>query len=112
MTAPEDQAWADLGVLIGIVVAEVRQDKATIASQVEQLTAAAELIAELQGQLEGAEAEKAAAVAQGIADALAVDTAADTERTLAAIERLAEAAPVTVPDVPTPDPGEPAEPTE
>ena len=111
MTAPEDQAWADLGVLIGIVVAEVRQDRDTITNLTDALTQAQDLITQLQGQLEGATADKAEAVATAVADALAVDAAGDTQRTLDAVEKLKAAAPVEVPEVPTPEPGTPAEPT-
>ena len=99
MTSMESQYSDQLGALIGVVVAEVVSLRDGIAQKDAALQAAQE-------QLSNVDAD----TAQKISDALAADSAADADRTKAWLDQLASAAPVTVPDVPVPDPGQPAEP--
>ena len=99
MTSMEDQAWGQLGALIGVVVAEVASLKDGIAQKDAALQAA-------QTALAGADA----AAEQKVADALAADSAADVDRVNSYLGQLSSAAPVDVPEVPVPDPGTPADP--
>lgn len=65
--------------------------------------------ASLKGQLDAAIADKDAAVAAGITSALNDDSAADASRLEGLIAEFESVLPATVPDVPVPDPGQPAE---
>lgn len=88
-----------LGALIGVVVAEVLSLRDGIRQKDAALQAA-----------QGALADADENTRQQIADALAADAQADAERTKSWLDQLAQAVPQDVPDVPVPDPGQPAEP--
>jgi hypothetical protein len=105
MTTAEDTAWAQLGALIGVVVAEVQSLKDGIAQKDAALQDAL-------AALQAAQADNTAEVEQAVSDALAADSAGDTTRTLDYLQQLSAAAPVDVPVVPVPEPGEPATPPE
>lgn len=99
MTSVESQAWDQLGALIAVVVAEVQSLREGIAQKDAALQAAQEALANADANTQ-----------QQVADALAADSAADVDRVLAYTDQLKAAAPVEVPEVPVPDPGQPAEP--
>lgn len=105
MTTAEETAWAQLGALIGVVIAEVTSLRDGIAQKDAALVAAQEA-------LEQERADRDATVAQQVADAIGADSASDTARTLDYLSQLSAAAPVEVPEVPVPAPGEPATPPE
>lgn len=88
MTSAEDQAYARAAEVVGLIKAE---------------------FASLKAQVDAAVADKDAAVQAGVASALADDAAADTERLSGLIGELESVLPVAVPQVPVPDPGQPAE---
>lgn len=65
--------------------------------------------ASLHAQLDAAIEDKDAAIAAGVESALGQDSAADAERIKGLLDELATVLPGDVPDVPVPDPGQPAE---
>lgn len=85
VSSAEDAAYARAGELVGLIKAE---------------------FASLKGQLDAALADKDAAVAAALND----DSAADAERVSGLISELESVLPAEVPEVPVPDPGQPAEP--
>ena len=109
MTSVEDAAYAQLGTLIGVVVAEVESLRAGVAAKDQALADASALIESLRGQLADAQADQAAQVQAAVDQALALDSQADAARVTGYTDQLRAALPaVEVPDVPVPDPGVPA----
>lgn len=100
MAVVEDQAWNEVGRLIGLIVAEQASLREGLAQKDAALRAAL-------AELESADADAAAQVQEAV-DA---DSAADAERLTGLIDQLKAALPaqVEVPDVPVPPVGEPAE---
>jgi hypothetical protein len=103
MTSAEQAVNEKLGVLIGVVVAEVASLRAGVADKDAALQAAL-------AQLQALEDSEAADVARQVQAALDTDSAADTVRVQGYLDQLSQAVPADVPDVPVPDPGQPAEP--
>lgn len=111
MAQIEDEAYSQLGTLIGVVVAEVASLRDGVAQKDQALADAKALIDSQAGQLAGAEADKAAAVSAAVSAALDADSQADAARVEQYVDQLKAAVPdADVPDVPVPDPGQPAEP--
>lgn len=117
MSSLEAQANEQLGLVIGLAIAELTslregnkiKDQALVDANatIESLKATIEAQS---GQLAQAEADKIAAVQQAVADALATDSDADAQRALGYVDQLNSALPqVVVPDVPVSEPGVPAE---
>jgi hypothetical protein len=111
MTDVENEAFGQLGTLIGVVVAEVTSLRESDVAKTQALVNAAATIESLQSLLQGAEADKAQAVLDAVNAAAALDSQADTTRVLSYVDQLKAAVPATqtVPDVPVPPAGEPAE---
>lgn len=87
MEQNEQARWEEAARVAGLIVAEVRS---------------------LRPQLEAAIADKQAAVDAGVASALGEEAQRDIARLDELTALLSGALPVPVPEVPTPDPGEPA----
>lgn len=98
MTSVEQQTWDQLGRLVGVVIAEVKSLRETVAAKDAALAATQEALA-------GADA----AAAEQVRAALDADSASDVERVVGLLGQLADVVPAEVPDVPVPAPGEPAE---
>lgn len=103
MTSAEQDVNEKLGVLIGVVVAEVASLRDGLSTKDAALQAAL-------AQLQALQDSEAADVARQVQAALDTDSAADTVRVQNYLDQLSQAVPADVPDVPVPDPGEPAEP--
>lgn len=88
MTSAEDRAYARAGEVVALLRAE---------------------FASLRSQVDAAVADKEAAVQAGIESALADDSAADAARVESLITELESVLPAEVPQVPVPEPGQPAE---
>lgn len=111
VTNIENEAFEQLGVLIGVVVAEVESLRTGITAKDQALADALAQIEALVANAAGEEARQAEAVAAAVRDALALDSTADATRVLGYVDQLKAAAPTQeVPEVPVPDPGVPAEP--
>lgn len=99
MTNVEQQAWDQLGALIGVVIAEVKSLRDGIAEKDAALAAA-------QAALANADAD----AARKVQEALDTDSASDAARVNSYLDQLKTAVPADVPEVEVPDAGQPAEP--
>ncbi len=111
MTSMEETVGNELGVLVGVVVAEVESLRTGNAAKDQALVDARAQIESLKANVEGEPLRQAEAVQAAVTAALAADSATDTERLLAYTDKLKAALPaaVEVPVVEVPEPGVPAE---
>ena len=108
--AQYDEVLTRLADRIGMLVAENASIRDAVKQKDEALAAAATALSNVQDQLAAEQASEAAEVQRQVQEALE----ADAQKDLARVEALLTAAggelPGDVPDVPVPDPGQPADP--
>ncbi|MBC8091366.1 MAG: hypothetical protein H7Y15_05380 [Pseudonocardia sp.] len=111
MTSIEDTVGTELGVLVGVIVAEVESLRIGSAAKDQALVDARAQIESLKANSDGEALRQAEAVQAAVTAALAADSVTDTDRLLGYTTKLKEALPpaVEVPVIEVPQPGAPAE---